>query len=267
MTAMPNQGHSGRGVKGRFVTVLLCLAALAGCATPPTDPAARKAFEANNDPLEPTNREIFSVNLAVDDAVLKPVAKGYRDAVPGEVRLRIRNVLDNAKLPVVFANQVLEARIDASLRTFWRFTFNSTIGLGGALDAATDLGLPRLQGDFGETLYSWGIPAGPYLILPILGPSNPRDAVGMGVDSYADPLGIISANSGFSWLNYARAGVDGLDQRAEAIDALDELQRNSIDFYAQLRSIVRQRRAAQLGDTAPNGADFYDDPGAAAPAP
>jgi len=247
--------------------------ALGGCATRPSDPAAAAAYDETNDPLEPMNRKIFGFNLTADDYVLKPVAKGYRYVVPEYGRQRIRNVLDNAHEPVVAANSLLQGRIEDGLKSFWRFAFNSTVGLVGLYDVASGIGLPEKPADFGQTLYTWGLPDGPYLMLPILGPSNPRDAVGLGVDSYADPLGHFAGNNGYEAVNYARAGVDGVDLRERNIETLDDLRRNSLDFYAQLRSVFRQHRKAQLeggqGGTNPFPTDdsLYTDPAATPAAP
>jgi phospholipid-binding lipoprotein MlaA len=121
------------------------------------------------------------------------------------------------------------------------------------MDLASQSGLEKQSGDFGQTLYSWGVPDGPYLVLPILGPSNPRDAAGMGVDAYADPWGQWASNVHYWWVSLPRGAVDGIDQRARNLDTFDQLQRNAIDFYAELRSLFRQHRASELrhGEPAP----------------
>jgi phospholipid-binding lipoprotein MlaA len=239
--------------------------ALAGCATPPSDPAERAAYEEANDPLEPMNRTIFSVNETLQKEAFDPVARIYRDNVPEEVRYRIRHVLNNLSEPVVFCNAVLEGRIQAALTTFWRFFFNSTLGLGGVLEVGDDLNLPAQHADFGRTLYSWGSPSGPYLVLPVFGPSNFRDAVGFGVDNYFDPVGQVIGTSGVLTPGLARTAVSGIDTFAQNLDTLAELRRSSIDFYALLRSISRQHRNAELGITSPEtppAEDIYSDPGA-----
>lgn len=241
---------------------------LGACATPPADPAARAEFEKTNDPLEPLNRKIFDFNLFVDRVALRPVAKGYVTVVPEFGRDAIRHFLDNLGEPLVFANNLLQGQFKRAHDTFGRFLMNSTFGIGGMMDLATKAGLEKQSGDFGQTLYSWGVPDGPYLVLPIFGPSNPRDAVGMGVDGYADPWDRMASNYHMWYLGLVRGAVDGIDQRARNLDTFDELQRNAIDFYAELRSLWRQHRAAELrhGEPAPipDLDSLYRDP---APAP
>lgn len=250
----------------RIALLLIPAAALplAACATPPSNPAERADFEETNDPLEPLNRQIFDFNLFVDRILLKPVAKTWRTVVPEPGRDAIRNFLDNLGEPVIFANDMLQGQFSRAHTTVARFLFNSTFGLGGLMDLASKNGLEKQSGDFGQTLYSWGVPDGPYLVLPILGPSNPRDAIGMGVDSYVDPFGYLAVDYGAQAANYGRPAAKGVDERARNIETLDELQKNAIDFYAQLRSLFRQRRASELRHGEPGplpGLDsFYQDP-------
>lgn len=244
-----------QSVLGHSVTAaaFLTAVALSACATPPSDPAARAEFERTNDPLEPLNREIFNFNLFVDRIALKPVAQGYVAVVPEVGRNAIRHFLDNLGEPLVFANNVLQGQWKRAHDTFARFLMNTTFGLGGVMDLASQSGLEKQSGDFGQTLYSWGVPDGPYLVLPIFGPSNPRDAAGMGVDAYADPWGQWASNVHYWWVSLPRGAVDGIDQRARNLDTFDQLQRNAIDFYAELRSLFRQHRASELrhGEPAP----------------
>jgi phospholipid-binding lipoprotein MlaA len=253
---------------------LLWLTALLGmsaCAAVPQDPQARLAYGEANDPLEPMNRRIFEVNQLVDKLLFKPVAEAYRVVLPEFVRTTLRNVLDNLDEPVIMANDLMQGELRRAGISFDRFLFNSTVGLGGTIDFAGTHGLPRQSGDFGQTLFSWGIGVGPYLVLPILGPSNPRDAFGMAVDSYIDPFRYVLTNadpdaSTLEDPNVARTALRGIDKRAEAIDELDAIEKNAIDFYAQIRSLYRQNRAAELthGAAAPANPtpDLYQDPGA-----
>jgi phospholipid-binding lipoprotein MlaA len=259
-----------RGVAHRVVaTALLAAAPLFGCATPPTDPAERAAFERTNDPLEPTNRTLLDANMVLDKILLRPVAKVYVTILPEEARDALRRVLDNLKEPVVVINNVLQGRLDSAGITVGRFVVNSTVGIAGLMDVAAKWGMERQPADFGQTLYVWGFPEGPYLILPVFGPSNPRDAIGMGVDAYIDPFALLATAENADELEISRFVLDGIDQRARVLDVLDDLQKNSLDFYASLRSLSQQKRAAELRrgaapETAPN---FYNDPGKAAPAP
>jgi phospholipid-binding lipoprotein MlaA len=238
--------------------------AVSACATPPSDPVARAEFDKTNDPLEPMNRKILDFNLFLDRILIKPVAQGYRWAVPEFGRNRMRNFLDNLGEPVIFINDSLQGEFSRANTTAGRFLFNSTFGIGGLWDQASRIGMEKQTGDFGQTLYSWGVPDGPYLVLPILGPSNPRDAVGIGVDSYMDPFfwGLTvhfgATNSGlYRWI------ATGIDERSRNIESFDEIQKNAIDLYAQLRSLWRQHRAAELrhGEPAPpEDEELYQDP-------
>jgi phospholipid-binding lipoprotein MlaA len=236
---------------------LILLASLAlvlgACATPPSDPAARAEFEQTNDPLEPLNRKIFAFNLFFDRILLKPMAVTYQAAIPEVGRTALHNFLDNLLQPIVFANNMLQGEFQRANDVAGRFLMNSTFGIGGTIDWATKAGLERQTGDFGQTLYSWGVPDGPYLVLPILGPSNPRDAVGLGVDAAADPYSLAIKGQAITVGSLVRYGVSGIDQRARNIETLDELQRSAIDYYATLRSVYRQHRASDLrhGEPAP----------------
>ena len=221
--------------------------ALSACATPPKDPAARADFEATNDPLEPMNREIFDFNRFLDRILIKPVAQGYRTVLPQFSRDAIRHFLNNLGEPVIFANDVMQGEFKSAHDTFARFLINSTFGVGGLRDLAGETGLDRQSGDFGQTLYTWGAPDGPYLVLPIFGPSNPRDAVGMGIDGVMDPFGYLAGAYGAAnSATIARFAASGVDLRSRNIETLDDLERNAIDFYAQIRSLSRQHRADEL---------------------
>ncbi len=238
------------------------MSALSGCATPPSDPAAREAFERTNDPLEPLNRKTFAFNQALDHAVFRPVAKAYVAVVPDDARKAIHHVLDNMKEPTLFFNNVLQGEFKRAEITFGRFVVNSTVGFGGLVDVMTLSGVERQPADFGQTMYVWGIASGPYLILPVVGPSNPRDAIGNAIDSYDDPFTIVANDHGFSDLTTTRLIIGGIDERANVLEELDDLEKNSVDFYAELRSLSQQHRAAELlHGKAPDAApDLYNDP-------
>ncbi|HVB17794.1 MAG TPA: VacJ family lipoprotein [Stellaceae bacterium] len=242
--------------------ILLLAALLAGCATPPKDPAERAVFEQTNDPLEPLNRNILDVNLFVDRILLKPVTKVYIAIVPEEGRDAVKRLLDNMKEPVVVINNVLQGEPKRAGISVGRFVVNSTLGVAGLFDVAKKWGLDRQNADFGQTLYVWGLPEGPYLIVPILGPSNPRDLIGMGADAYIDPFSYLATREDLDEIEISRFVLGGIDQRARAMDILDDLQKNSLDFYAQLRSLAQQHRAAELrrGKAPQPGANFYEDP-------
>ena len=266
---------SPRGFVCRAAGLLLA-AILGGCATPPSDPAERLAFEQNRDPLEPLNRQTLDLNLFIDRILLKPVTQVYIAIVPEEGRDALKRALDNMKEPVVVINNVLQGEFERAGISVGRFTVNTTLGLGGLLDVAAKwAGLEKETGDFGQTLFVWGLPEGPYLILPLLGPSTPRDLIGMGTDAYLDPFSLLATSKSLDQIQIARFVADGIDQRARVIEILDDLEKNSLDFYAQLRSLAQQRRAAELRRAAAPapGSDLYQDPsqppaakpGAAAP--
>ena len=246
---------------------LLCL--LQGCATV-RGPAS--CDDAANDPIEPLNRKVFAFDLALDRAFIKPAAEAYRAVLPEFLRERIHAVLGNLKEPLVFVNDVLQGRGTAAGITGKRFVVNSTVGLAGLFDRASGLGLARQSGDFGQTLHAWGAGEGPYLVLPLFGPSNLRDAVGLGIDTYASPTGRIGSAGVRRDASIAITIADGLDLRSRNIETLDELEKSSIDFYAYLRSVTRQARRATLaeatGQPDPCRAPAEDlvDPGASPPA-
>lgn len=249
--------------------VALLAPLLAGCATPPKNPEARAAFEQTNDPLEPINRKILDANMVFDKLLFRPVAKIYVAILPEGGRDAVHRLLANLKEPVIVVNNVLEGRFKGAGVSVGRFAINSTAGLVGLFDVAKKWGLNEQPADFGQTLYVWGFPQGPYLVLPILGPSNPRDAIGMGVDAYMDPFDYLATKADLDEFQIGRFVLDGIDRRARVLDVLDDLEKNSLDFYAQLRSLSQQQRAAELhgGKTAPapESPSFYNDPGKAAP--
>jgi phospholipid-binding lipoprotein MlaA len=224
---------------------------LAGCATPPdrSDPEAYAEFVALNDPLEPLNRVVFDFNEALDAMFLRPWADFYRLVLPPPVREGVHNFLTNLRSPIVLANDLMQGEFERAGTTTGRFIINSTLGIGGLADWATDLGLPYHSEDFGQTLAVWGLPEGPFLMLPLLGPSNPRDATGLAVDNLLlDPIAWwVRANpSERSWVAYLRTTGQIIDARAQTADELDDLRRSSLDFYAAIRSLYRQFRRAEI---------------------
>jgi len=217
---------------------------LGGCATAPDpqDEAAVEAYQEANDPLEPMNRYFFNVNLFLDEMVLKPFAGWYHIALPDPAEDAVRNALRNANSPVILANDIFQGEMRRAGTTIGRFLVNSTIGIGGLIDVADMMGLKYHDEDFGQTLAVWGSGEGPYLHLPILGPSNPRDATGRLVDYVLDPLTWVGYVYNVSYINTIRSGTEALDTRARNLEAIDELKKGSLDFYATIRSLYRQRR-------------------------
>jgi phospholipid-binding lipoprotein MlaA len=227
---------------------LLSLALLAGCATQPaaTDKEAMAEYEQANDPGEPTNRAIFQFNQGFDKGVLKPITKGYRAAVPDPLRDRIRDFLANLREPWTFVNDVLQFEFGRAGITLGRFCVNSTMGMLGIIDLATAAGLEGHTEDFGQTLAVWGVGEGPFVTLPFFGPSNPRDTVGLIVDTLADPFGMWLGGWVPDEAMWAKTGVSAVDKREKYLDPLDEIERTSLDYYASLRSLYRQRRAEEV---------------------
>lgn len=227
-----------------------------GCAeVPKDDPAALQAYNEANDPLEPMNRAFLDFNMFLDDYFLKPVAFVYKEAVPEDGRRSVRSFLSNLRSPVVLVNNLLQGELDLAGDTIMRFAINSTIGLGGLLDVAHELGYRSHEEDFGQTLAVHGASDGPYLMLPIFGPSNPRDAVGLIVDIFLDPFSYIFSIANVDWASPTRFAMGSVDVRTQRYDQINSLRRESLDFYATLRSLYRQRRADEIRNGVPTGID------------
>ncbi len=250
MLSRRNPNRRSVNPAARFGALFLAAAVLAGCASAPSPGDAEALAEYNqvNDPGEPTNRAIFGVNRALDSVLLKPAAIVYMDYTPEIFQTTIHNLLNNLRSPVIFFNDILQGEFRRAGTTFFRFVVNSTIGFLGLADPATEMGLAGHNEDFGQTLAIWGVPEGPYLMLPIFGPSNPRDAVGVVVDFLIDPLNIWASNTNRNWVPVARAGVRAVDIRARNFDALEDLEKTSLDFYAAIRSLYRQRRDDEINN-------------------
>lgn len=239
----------------RTLVIALTVASLGACATAPdsSDPEAVAEFIEINDPAEPTMRAIFAFNRTLDNVILKPAASVYKDVVPDKGRIGVHNFLNNLRSPVIFFNDVLQGDFKHALQTLMRFLINTTVGILGISDAASELGMPYRNEDFGQTLAVWNIPDGPYIMLPVLGPSNPRDAIGRVVDFIIDPLNIWAGNTNNDWVTPTRTAVDAIDFRALHFDTIEDLEKSSLDFYATVRTLYRQRRNDEIrnGDIDP----------------
>lgn len=204
------------------------------------------------DPYEKTNRAIHDFNLAADRNVIGPLARGYDQVTPALAKFLLRNALDTVSLPGDFANYVLQGDADRALDTAGRLTVNLLLG-AGVLDPATEIGLPRRPTDFGVTLATHGVAAGPFIMLPFLGPTTLRDAGAMPVDAALDPLTYVGAVSEGAFLGYIgiiRTGSDAIDSRAANDDLVNDILHAEGDSYVRLRSIYTQRRARLiLGET------------------
>jgi phospholipid-binding lipoprotein MlaA len=234
------------------ISALALSLGLAACSTPSAESLAQ------NDPWEKTNRDIFDFDVRLDHAVARPIAKGYRDTVPEPVRDGIHNALTNLNSPVVLANDVLQGDSDKAANTLGRIVINSTVGIGGLIDVASKIGIPGHENDFGITLGKGGIAEGSYLVLPFAGPMPPRDLLGTAVDQAFDPLTYVRFHGKDTWM-VVRFGIGTLDARTQNLDAVESIERSSIDFYATSRNLYRQSRAAKInggkagaGDDLPN---------------
>jgi phospholipid-binding lipoprotein MlaA len=214
---------------------------LGGCATLPSgkpDPADR---------FERVNRSVYSFNRAIDHAVLRPVARTYVKITPGPVRRSISNFLTNLDYPVTIVNDILQGKIHDGLSDVGRFGVNTVVGIGGLFDPASHWGLEKHDEDFGLTLAKWGVRSGPYLMLPILGPSTVRDAPGRLVDRFVSPTTYIN-NTGVQVGYFV---IKGVNARAGLLDT-DPVIDSAYDPYAFLRNAWLQRREFQVhGGNAP----------------
>ncbi len=213
---------------------------LTACSTTGGNPAA-------NDPYEATNRDMFELNMRLDRNLLQPVSNAYVTVVPEPLRDSVHNFLLNINSPVVFANDLLQGEVSRGGNTLARFLLNSTIGIGGLVDVATKFGLPRHGEDFGQTLAVWGSQEGSYLVLPFIGPSNPRDLTGNVVDKAFDPSTWISYNYKFYW-SAGRTFFSIVDLRSRSASALQTIERSSVDYYASMRSLYRQNRNNEIAN-------------------
>lgn len=217
---------------------------LGGCAS---DTGAAEVW----DPLETPNRFIFSINRAVDIMALRPIAVLYRDWVPEPAQKGVRNLLDNLGEPVTAINEVFQGDPSRAGVTLARFVVNSTLGLAGLFDVAATFGLERTKTDAGQTIGIWAAKGvepengGFYLVLPLAGPSNARDATGLMADYAVDPFQILPIAFNWNWFYYStpRYAVNVVDYRSRTMFALDDLEKNSVDYYAALRSAYTQNRA------------------------
>jgi phospholipid-binding lipoprotein MlaA len=231
------------------VALLAFGGSLSGCVMPPSDdPVALAAYKEANDPLEGFNRAIFGFNEGTDILLFRPAAEIYRGVVPNPIRNGIRNFLRNLRSPLTIANELLQADWNGAEVATKRFLINTTVGIGGVLDVAADHDLPYKAEDFGQTLAVWGVPEGPYLVLPLLGPSNFRDTTGIAAEAFGDPVNLWAANTDRDAIPIGRAIAGALDARASLIEPIDDMRRNSLDYYASLRSLYRQNRISEIND-------------------
>ena len=201
--------------------------------------------DAERDPWEGVNRAMFSAHTFLDDNLLVPVSLGYRAVTPARGRRGIRRFLAHLRTPGVVINDLLQGEFKRARTTATRFVINSTIGAGGFADPAAQLGLEAHREDFGQTLAVWGVEPGPYIFLPLVGPSTARDTIGTGAQVFMDPLFYVRtppANIG----RFTRASVGGISAREPFIEPLAEMRDGSLDYYASFRSFYLQARERQI---------------------
>lgn len=203
------------------------------------------------DPLEPFNRSVFRFNEGVDRAVLRPVATAYRDTLPLLVRTGVSNFFGNLGDVWSLANNVMQLKLQNSAETFMRLNVNTIFGLGGLLDIASEAGIERHREDFGQTLGRWGVPTGPYVVLPLLGPSTVRDTAALPVDHYGDVLSVVHDVGARNSLYALRV----VDERATFLRAGQMLDEIALDKYSFTRDAFMQHRRSEVSGGNASGGD------------
>ena len=249
---MARQGMEGILKNGwrwrpRRMTCVLLLAALTGCAS--ANEAGNADAGTISDPIEPVNRVVFEFNRGLDKMFLRPATEVYVNTFPNFIRAGIHTLLNTISLPLVAVNDLLQGEVDRFVQTTARFVTNVSIGFG-VLDVAAE-SAPGHDEDFGQTLAVWGVASGPYLMLPLLGPSTIRDGLGTGAELYAAPASrAVDAATTSTMIvdtfSLSKAGMTAVDTRAQFLEQLDELERTSLDFYATIRSLYIQRRRDEI---------------------
>ena len=246
------RNRGSRKTAGAWPAVALVAALATGCAggdgqLASLDAAGGEGAETHAaDPYEATNRELLESNLWTYDSMVEPSVEAYRWALPDVLRQGVSNVIDNLSEPRVFINDLLQGELERAAESLTRFAFNTTIGFGGLFDRASQMGIPPHDEDFGQTLAVHGVEPGPYLVLPLLGPSNPRDALAWVVDLALDPANYLLFPISFG------ANIVGttVDRFARDPEQLATLRATSMDFYTTLRDAYLQNRAYEIANGA-----------------
>ena len=259
--------NSTRGTTSRCFSLIILLAVATGlsaCASrpPADDPFAVAAYQEANDPLEPLNRTLFKTDQVLDKVLMRPIVTGYRTVVPDRARTSVNHFLRNLGSPVTLVHDVLQGEFDRAGVTLGRMAVNSTLGFFGLFDVGEQIGLPYHSEDLGQTMAVWGADEGPYVYVPLLGPSNFRDGFGFMVDAFlVDPLGWYLSNprNNLQWAQWSKFGLLVVTVKDSTMDATDELAASSIDYYSALRSAYRQIRASEIRNGAPAPLEDFDD--------
>jgi phospholipid-binding lipoprotein MlaA len=241
-----------RGLLLGLSGLVLCMA-MSGCGTTPPTPEAL----ATNDPFEQTNRDTLKLNGKIDKYFVVPTVAVYFVLVPEGGRRSVHNFLGNLSLPTIFVNDMLQGELSRAGKSMWRLVINSTLGLGGFFDPASKIGISGHGEDFGQTLAVWGVKEGPYLVLPFFGPSNPRDAAGLAVDTAIDPTNQIAFKQHIWWAA-GREYFTLLDLKGQTYQTIQGIQRSSVDYYSSLRSLYRQLRNDQIRNGRKQAQDLPD---------
>ena len=234
MSKTNNQASAFRRLTTQILAAAMLLA-LAGCASGPLNP---------RDPFEAFNRKSLQFNESVDALVLKPVATVYRQKVPPLVRTGVSNFFGNLSDGWSFVNSALQFKFQNAAENFMRLNVNTFFGLGGILDIASDLNIERHREDFGQTLGRWGVPAGPYIMLPLLGPSTLRDSLSLTFDRRGDPVHYVKSFD----TRYELYGLRAVNQRSNSLRVGTVLEEAALDKYTFIRDAHLQRRRAEIFD-------------------
>ena len=234
--------------------ILMMTWILTGCATNPSHEA---------DPFETFNRGVFAINDGIDKIVLKPIAETYTTLVPNPIDVGVTNFFSNINDIIVVANDLLQLKFKQAISDTSRFAINSTVGLLGFIDVASNFDFPKHSEDFGQTLGFWGLGKGPYLVLPLLGPSSVRDTMGLGADSFLDPRFYVTGSNGVTRAMWASEGINKVDLRADLLAGEEVLDVAALDKYSYLRDAYLARREYLVYDENPplseEEEDIFDD--------
>lgn len=242
----------------RITKLLILFLIVAMLAVPGNSYAQAQNGSQVADPWEGFNRLMFGFNDTVDTFLLRPTAEAYRFVIPFPMRDSVRNFINNVNTPVVLINDLLQGDGDRAWNTTARFLLNTTFGIGGLFDAGTHFGYPKHTEDFGQTLGTWGVQEGPYIVLPLFGPSNARDFWGRIGDVALNPLTyVIAENDDLDGYVLGMTVLDVVDARSRNIERFDRIREDSFDYYATIRSLYTQNRQAQIANREPaNGRDL-----------
>ncbi|WP_367117645.1 VacJ family lipoprotein [uncultured Roseovarius sp.] len=241
----------------RGLAAIACFGVLAACANPGPSHPAGEPF----DPYEAQNRKVHEFNRSLDRAIIRPAGRGYSNFLPDDIETVIGRFAFNLSIPGAIVNNVLQGNGRGASQDLYRFAINSTVGLGGFFDPASEMGMPApTDADFGQTLHVWGAREGAYVELPLLGPSTERDTWGKVVDVFTNPLTYV-IDDPENYYGTAASVSSRLSDRGRYSDTIDSILYESADSYAQARSLYLQNRRFELGGTGGESyVDPYDDP-------